>query len=170
MNATRNSPTPGGHTPRSATEADGRSGETQIPESLDETLQGWLPLGLRAANPASVAAAMPHVRVWVGSMQPVSRSQARRLLWAAAGLAVWIHEKLGTADPRIVWHPRNIEAYIAAVGDDRSPGWRNAVRSALRRMGPVINPDDWSDKPQQVGRSNISSLRENVGSGVVEGP
>ena len=157
MDSTRHSSTRRGHTGRSATDAERRADESQIPEWLNETLQGWLPLGLRAGNPASVAAAMPQVRVWVGAMQPDSRSQARRLLWAAAGLAVWIYEKFGTTDPRIVWHPRNIEVYIAAVSDDRSPGWRSAARSALRRMGPVINPDDWSDKPQQVGRSNVST-------------
>ena len=111
----------------------------------------WVPHSVQDAEPTVLAAVMPVVRCLVAAVGPETPMAARRLLWALAPMVVWAHETVGSFTATTVT-PRNVEVWVMEVNGRRPQGWRNAARAALRQVGRSVNPQKWSDPPEQVGR------------------
>ena len=111
----------------------------------------WVPHSVQDAEPTVLAAVLPVVRCLVAAVGPETPMAARRLLWALAPMVVWAHETVGSFTATTVT-PRNVEVWVMEVNGRRPQGWRNAARAALRQVGRSVNPQKWSDPPEQVGR------------------
>ena len=111
----------------------------------------WVPHSVQDADPTVLAAVMPVVRCLVAAVGPGTPMAARRLLWALAPIAVWCRETVGSFTALTI-NPRNVEVWVMEVNGRRPQGWRNAARAALRQVGRSVNPQKWSDPPEQVGR------------------
>ena len=106
---------------------------------------------MRDADPAVLAAVMSVVRCLVAALGPETPMAARRLLWALAPFGVWSHQTVGAFTAADI-NPRNVEVWVTGINRRRPQGWRNAARAALRQVGRSVNPQKWSDPPEQVGR------------------
>ena len=118
---------------------------------VDAVVGTWVPYGVRDQHPQVVAEVLPTVRQVVAAAEPATPTAARRLLWALTPMAVWTHETVGSFGSSSIT-PRNSEVWVCIVNRRRPPGWRNAVRSALRLVGRIVNPHEWPDRPDEVGR------------------
>ena len=122
-----------------------------LPPEVGGAITAWVPHSVRDAEPAVLAAAMPVVRCLVAAVGPETPTAARRLLWALAPFGVWSRETVGAFTATDI-NPRNVEVWVTVNNQRRPQGWRNAARAALRQVGRSVNPQKWSDPPEQVGR------------------
>ena len=72
-------------------------------------------------------------------------------------LAVWAHQIWGTTDVRTVLDPRNVEHWVMSVNADRSAGWRESTRGALRTVGRAVNPQGWTAPSPPIGSTGIAA-------------
>ena len=121
------------------------------PPEVGGVIAVWVPHSVQDADPTVLAAVMPVVRCLVAAVGPDTPMAARRLLWALAPIAVWCRETVGSFTALTI-NPRNVEVWVMEVNGRRPQGWRNAARAALRQVGRSVNPQKWSDPPEQVGR------------------
>ena len=121
------------------------------PPEVGGVIAAWVPHSVQDADPTVLAAVMPVVRCLVAAVGPGTPMAARRLLWALAPIAVWCRETVGSFTALTI-NPRNVEVWVMEVNGRRPQGWRNAARAALRQVGRSVNPQKWSDPPEQVGR------------------
>ena len=121
----------------------------------------WVPHSVQDADPTVLAAVMPVVRCLVAAVGPGTPMAARRLLWALAPIAVWCRETVGSFTALTI-NPRNVEVWVMEVNGRRPQGWRNAARAALRQVGRSVNPQKWSDPPEQVGRPRACAAYDPV--------
>ena len=121
------------------------------PPEVGGVIAVWVPHSVQDAEPTVLAAVLPVVRCLVAAVGPETPMAARRLLWALAPMVVWAHETVGSFTATTVT-PRNVEVWVMEVNGRRPQGWRNAARAALRQVGRSVNPQKWSDPPEQVGR------------------
>lgn len=126
-------------------------GTTPTLPEVAGVIAAWVPHSVRDTDPAALAAVMPVVRSLVAAVSPTTPMAARRLLWAAAPFSVWAHETVGSVGPEDI-NPRNVEVWVTVINRRRPPGWRNAARAALRRVGRSVNPHGWPELPDEVGR------------------
>ena len=87
---------------------------------------------------------------------PKNAADARRLLYAAARIAVWAHRTLATSDPTIVLDPRNVEHWTMTQNPDRTVVWREKTRWTLRTLGQAVNPEAWPAPTQKVGKRKVA--------------
>ena len=121
------------------------------PPEVEAVISAWVPHSVQDADPTVLAAVMPVVRCLVAAVGPGTPMAARRLLWALAPIAVWCRETVGSFTALTI-NSRNVEVWVMEVNGRRPQGWRNAARAALRQVGRSVNPQKWSDPPEQVGR------------------
>ena len=121
------------------------------PPEAGAVIAVWMPHSVQDADPAVLAAVMPVVRSLVAAVCPATPMVARRLLWALAPMGVWAHQTIGSFTNLAV-NPRNVETWVTSINRRKPQGWRNAARAALRQVGRSVNPQKWSDPPEQVGR------------------
>ena len=114
-------------------------------------IASWVPYSIRDTDAATQAAVMPVVREMVAAVGPKTPQAARRLLWALAPMAVWLHKSLGVVDAATV-NRDNVEIWLSQVNIKREVGWRNGARAALRSVGVAVNPQGWPTQPKPMPR------------------
>ncbi len=92
------------------------------------------------------------VRTWVATAAPATGRIAKRLLWATARLAIWMHRTRGETDPAVVLHPHNVKHFVMHIGRDQTRGWRHAMHSALRQVSRAVCPELWPPPAPPVRR------------------
>ena len=95
---------------------------------------------------------MPRVRSLVTAAVPATPKVARLLLWAAIRFALWGIE-WGITDDETLYQHHNVESFLVSERKFKPESWRYEIRSALRRLGTVANPDEFPPPPPRIGRS-----------------
>ena len=122
------------------------------PPEVGGVIAVWVPHSVQDAEPTVLAAVLPVVRCLVAAVGPETPMAARRLLWALAPMVVWAHETVGSFTATTVT-PRNVEVWVMEVNGRRALRvGATRARAALRQVGRSVNPQKWSDPPEQVGR------------------
>lgn len=121
------------------------------PVEVAAVIAQWVPRSVRDADKATLATVMPEVRDLVAAAAPQTPLAARRLLWALAPMAIAMHRRLGGFSAATVNHD-NVEIWVSQINATRSAGWRYGTRSALKRIGVVVNPLGWPRPPKIVSR------------------
>ena len=129
---------------------------TNCPPDVTEVLERWRPANWNEGDLQILGPILPTIRGWVKQMNLHDAHQTRRFLLAASGVAVWAVRSFGNADPTVVFHPLNVEAWTMTVRRDKSLRWREVTRGNLRSLGRVVNPDGWPPPTQQVGKHDIA--------------
>ena len=114
-----------------------------LSSDVTRVLDRWCPDGWSERDLRALESIRGTVREWVVKAAPGNPHVARRLLRTTAMLAVWAYRTWGTTDPSVVLDPRNVEHWVMSVNADRSPGWRENTRGALRAVGRAANPKAW---------------------------
>lgn len=114
----------------------------------------WRPARPDEERCAELAAVLPLVREWVAAAEPAGAKAARRLMWAAAPMAVWLRGVSGSLDAAMLTG-RNVEVWVNTVNGHRPASWRNAARSSLRRLGRAVNPGGWP-QTETIGRRPVA--------------
>ena len=114
-----------------------------LSSDVTRVLDRWCPDGWSERDLRALESIRGTVREWVVKAAPENPHVARRLLRTTAMLAVWAYRTWGTTDPSVVLDPRNVEHWVMSVNADRSPGWRENTRGALRAVGRAANPKAW---------------------------
>ncbi len=122
---------------------------------VGEVLSGWRPVD--PAEAGLVDLVLGSVRGWVAAAEPVDEHDARRLLRAVTGLALWAYRTAGVLDVETVFFPANVELWVMGVNAHRSGPWRHVTRGVLRRVGRAVNPDGWPPVAGVVGRTQVAA-------------
>ena len=123
---------------------------------VQAVVEEWRPTDWSERDLRTLERLLPAVRSWVEQSNPHDARQAAWYMSSAAGIARWAHGSLGTFDPAVVLHPRNVELYSMTVCAHRSIRWRERTRSTLRTLGRIVNPDDWLPPTRIVGKQKIA--------------
>ena len=115
-------------------------------------IEAWRPVGGPVGDVEAVGVLLPVVRGWVVAAAPASAVMARRLMRAAAGMALWASRCLGATDTETVLVPTNVEYYTMVACADRAATWRSDTRWCLRVVGRAANPAGWAEPTQRFGR------------------
>ena len=121
-----------------------------------EVLERWRPTKWTESDLRILEPLVPTIKGWVERMDLPDANQTRRFLLAASAIAVWALRSFGNADPTVVFHPSNVEAWSMTVCADKSLRWRQTTRSRLRALGRVINPEGWPPPTQQVSKQDVA--------------
>ena len=121
-----------------------------------EVLERWRPTKWTESDLRILEPLVPTIRGWVERMDLPDANQTRRFLLAASGIAVWALRSFGNADPSVVFHPSNVEAWSMTVRADKSLRWRQTTRSRLRALGRVVNAEGWPPPTQQVSKHDVA--------------
>ena len=125
---------------------------------VEAVIESWVPYSGTGTDAAMRAAVMPAVREMVAAVGPETPQAARRLLWALAPMAVWLHRSVGVFSAAAVNHD-NVEAWISQVNATREPGWRDGARAALRAVGAAVDPQGWPRQREPVPRQRSPQHR-----------
>ena len=123
---------------------------------VKEVLERWRPTKWTESDLLILEPLLPTIRGWVERMGLPDANQTRRFLLAASAIAVWALRSFGNADPSVVFHPSNVEAWSMTVRADKSLQWRQTTRSRLRALGRVINAEGWPPPTQQVSKHAVA--------------
>ena len=123
----------------------------KLAPAVADDIANYRPRDLREDQEV-VDEAMPRVRALVTAAVPTSYRVARLLMWAAIRFALWGRE-WGIADDETLYQHHNIEAFLVSERKRQTTGWRYEMRSALRRLGTVVNPAGFPPPPPRIGRS-----------------
>ena len=85
-----------------------------------EVLERWRPTKWTESDLRILEPLLPTIRGWVERMGLPDADQTRRFLLAASAIAVWALRSFGNADPSVVFHPSNVEAWSMTVRADKS--------------------------------------------------
>lgn len=95
-------------------------------------------------------------RECVAKAAPPTPDAASTDLWAVSRYTIWGQLDLGTLDPKILWTEHNIEYFVAVALDAGRPEpWCHAMRTALYRVGRVVNPDGFAPLLPAIGRAEV---------------
>ena len=119
-------------------------------------LERWRPTKWTESDLRILEPLVPTIRGWVERMDLPDANQTRRFLLAASGIAVWALRSFGNADPSVVFHPSNVEAWSMTVRADKSLRWRQTTRSRLRALGRAVNAEGWPPPTQQVSKHDVA--------------
>ena len=125
--------------------------------AVAKMLEHWRPQGWCDSDLQTLGLVRDTVRDWVVRAAPRNPHVARRMLRASAMLAVWAHQTWGTTDVGTVLDPRNVEYWVMSVNADRSAGWRENTRGALRTVGRAVNPQGWAVPSPPIGSTGIAA-------------
>ena len=123
---------------------------------VKEVLERWRPTKWTESDLLILEPLLPTIRGWVERMGLPDANQTRRFLLAASAIAVWALRSFGNADPSVVFHPSNVEAWSMTVRADKSLQWRQVTRSRLRALGRVVNAEGWPPPTQQVSKHAVA--------------
>ena len=121
-----------------------------------EVLERWRPINWSQSDLRTLEPLLPTIRGWVEQAKPGNAAKTRRFLLAASAIAVWALRSFGNADPSVVFHPSNVEAWSMTVRADKSLRWRQTTRSRLRALGRVVNAEGWPPPTQQVSKHDVA--------------
>ena len=126
-----------------------------LPPDVMRVLERWHPQEWSDSDLRALEQVRDTVTEWVAKAAPRNPFVARRMLRTSAMLAVWAHQTWGTVDVATVLDPRNVEHWVMSVNSDRSAGWRENARGALRAVGRAAYPAGWPT-PRQGGRQTVA--------------
>ena len=121
-----------------------------------QVLERWRPTKWSQSDLRILEPLMPTIRGWVERMDLPDADHTRNFLLAASAIAVWALRSFGNADPTVVFHPSNVEAWSMTVRANKSLRWRQTTRSRLRALGRVINAEGWPPPTQQVSKHAVA--------------
>ena len=129
---------------------------TPLEADVIQVLEQWRPTKWAESDLRILEPLMPTIRGWVERMDLPDADHTRNFLLAASAIAVWALRSFGNADPTVVFHPSNVEAWSMTVRADKSLRWRQTTRSRLRALGRVINAEGWPPPTQQVSKHAVA--------------
>ena len=119
----------------------------QLDGAIAEALLRWRPVGWTAADLAALEIVLAVVQGWVAAARPASPRVAGKWMQLISLLAIWAYRATGSLDPEVVFHPRNVEVWAMDENKHRSDTWKQAARSAGRRVGRAVYPAGWPPEP-----------------------